>query len=76
MKSIISTITAAMIVTASFAGAALGEGDYYNGTAKAQATSRADASIDKVHTGSIEQTHGDNQGARQPIFGHTSRDNR
>ncbi len=75
MKSIISTITAAMIVTASFAGAAFAEGDYYNGTSKAQATSRADGPVDNVHTGSIEQTHGGNQSG-QPIFGHTSRDNR
>ena len=76
MKSIISTVAAAMIASASFAGAASAEGDYYTGTSKAQVAARADSSVDDIRTSSVEQSHGDSQGARQPIFGQTSRDNR
>ncbi|CDZ28223.1 hypothetical protein [Neorhizobium galegae] len=49
MTKITSAIAAAFIASASFATAALAEGDYYDGASKASAT------IDQVQTGSIGQ---------------------
>jgi len=72
MKTVLSTLAAAMIASASFAGVALAEGDYYEGVAKSQVS--ANAKVDNVNTGSIAQARADNNG--QPIFAHTSRDNR
>jgi hypothetical protein len=50
MKTITSTLAAALIASASFAGAALADGDYYEGVSKAPA-------VDHIQTGSIAQ-HG------------------
>ncbi|CDZ29347.1 hypothetical protein [Neorhizobium galegae] len=49
MTKITSAIAAALIASASFASAALAEGDYYEGASKASAT------VDHVQTGSIAQ---------------------
>lgn len=72
MKTVLSTLAAAMIASASFAGVALAEGDYYEGVAKPQAS--ANAKVDDVKTAGIVQVRADDNG--QSIFGHTSRDNR
>ncbi|MGK6317529.1 hypothetical protein [Neorhizobium sp. DT-125] len=48
MKTITSTLAAALIASASFAGAALAEGDYYEGVSKAPV-------VDHVQTGSVAQ---------------------
>jgi homoserine kinase len=47
MTKITSAIAAALIASASFASAALAEGDYYEGASKASST------VDNVQTGSI-----------------------
>lgn len=70
MKTVLSTLAAAMIASATFAGAALAEGDYYEGVSKAQTS----AKVDDVKTGSIAQVRGNDNG--QVVFAHTSRDNR
>ncbi|WP_117193317.1 hypothetical protein [Rhizobium terrae] len=70
MKTSISAI-AALIVVSSFAGSALADGDYYEGTSKTQAS----AKVDNVNTGSIGQTRVDTDRG-QVIFQHESRDNR
>lgn len=75
MKILLSTFAAAMIASASFAGAALAEGDYYQGASKAQATVQTNGKVDNVRTGSIEQAR-DNDSRNGPIFQHQSRDNR
>jgi len=49
MTRITSAIAAALIASASFATAALADGDYYEGASKASAI------IDQVQTGSIGQ---------------------
>lgn len=75
MKTSISAI-AAMIAAASFAGSALAEGDYYEGTSKTHAAARANNSnVDGVRTGSIQVRDNDRQEG-QSIFGNTTRDNR
>jgi len=56
MTKITSAIAAALIASASFATAALAEGDYYEGASKASAT------VDHVQTGSIAK---DQQNAHQ-----------
>ncbi len=48
MKTIASAFAAALIASASFAGVALAEGDYYEGASKA-------AAVDHISTGSIDQ---------------------
>lgn len=48
MKTITSTFAAALIASASFAGAALAEGDYYDGASKAPV-------VDHIQTGSVAQ---------------------
>ncbi|WP_117193316.1 hypothetical protein [Rhizobium terrae] len=70
MKTSISAI-AALIVVSSFAGSALAEGDYFEGTSKSQAS----AKIDNVNTGSIELARV-NADRGQPVFEKTTRDNR
>jgi hypothetical protein len=67
MKTSISVISA-MIAATAFAGSALAEGDYFEGTARTQVSSK----IDNVRTGSIDQVRIDGQ----PIFEKTNRDNR
>jgi len=49
MTRISSAIAVALIASASFASAALAEGDYYEGASKAS------AAVDQVQTGSIGQ---------------------
>jgi len=72
MKTIVSTLAAALIASASFAGAALAGGDYYEGVSKdkpAFSTQTAPATnFDRMSTGSIDNGYP----VRQP----TSRDNR
>ncbi|WP_395517223.1 hypothetical protein [Pseudorhizobium flavum] len=48
-KSLTSTLAAALIASATFGGAALADGDYYEGASKTTEASR----IDRVQTGSI-----------------------
>ena len=48
MKTIASTLAAALLASASFAGAALADGDYYDGVSKDRA-----ALVDAAQTGSI-----------------------
>ncbi|CDN50725.1 hypothetical protein [Neorhizobium galegae] len=75
MKTSISAI-AAMIAAASFAGSALAEGDYYEGTSKAHASAQINGgNLDGVRTGSIQIRDNDRQ-ENPSIFGDTSRDNR
>jgi len=50
MKTITSAIAAALIASASFAGAALANGDYYEGVSKDHASV-----VDTAHTGSVAQ---------------------
>jgi hypothetical protein len=76
MKTILSTVAAAMITSASFAGVALAEGDYYQGATKGQAAIQTNDKIDNVRTGSIDQVRADDNRGGQPIFKHESRDNR
>ena len=76
MKTILSTLAAVMIASASFAGAALAEGDYYQGASKAQSAIQTSGSIDGFKAGSIEQAGRSDRSDAQPIFPHTSRDNR
>ncbi|CDZ70475.1 Hypothetical protein NGAL_HAMBI2610_20770 [Neorhizobium galegae bv. orientalis] len=76
MKTILSTFAAAMIASASFAGVALAEGDYYQGATKGQAAVQTNDKIDNVRTGSIDQVRADDSRGDQPIFKHESRDNR
>ena len=52
MTRISSAIAAALIASASFASAALAEGDYYQGVQNAPAAS---ATVDRISTGSIGQ---------------------
>jgi hypothetical protein len=75
MKNLSSMLAAAMIASASFAGVALAEGDYYQGAAKGQAAVQTKGNIDTVKTGSINTARADNRDG-QPIFQHESRDNR
>jgi hypothetical protein len=51
MTKITSAFAAALIATASFAGVALAEGDYYDGVQKGAPA--ASSSVDTVRTGSI-----------------------
>jgi hypothetical protein len=51
MTKITSALAAALIASASFAGAALAEGDYYSGAQKSAPA--ASSSVDTVRTGSI-----------------------
>jgi hypothetical protein len=75
MKTPISAI-AAMIAAASFAGSALAEGDYYEGTSKSHVSAQVDkTNVDGVRTGSIQARASDRQ-EDQSIFGNTTRDNR
>lgn len=71
MKTSLSVISA-MIAATAFAGSALAEGDYFEGTAKTQVSSK----IDNVRTGSIDQVRIDGRSDSQPIFEKTNRDNR
>nr|CAD6420587.1 hypothetical protein REQ54_02121 [Rhizobium sp. Q54] len=48
-KSLTTTLAAALIASATFGGAALAAGDYYEGISKDAATSR----IDRVQTNSV-----------------------
>ena len=54
MTRITSAIAAALIASVSFAGAALAEGDYYQGVQKNAPA--ASAAVDRTSTGSIGQT--------------------
>ncbi|CDN56882.1 Hypothetical protein RG1141_PA00460 (plasmid) [Neorhizobium galegae bv. officinalis bv. officinalis str. HAMBI 1141] len=75
MKTSISAI-AAMIAAASFAGSALAEGDYYEGTSKTHASAQINGgNVDGVRTGGIQIRDNDRQ-ENPSIFGDTSRDNR
>ncbi|CDN55040.1 Hypothetical protein RG1141_CH27030 [Neorhizobium galegae bv. officinalis bv. officinalis str. HAMBI 1141] len=53
MNRISSAIAAALIASASFASAALAEGDYYQGVQKNAPA--ASATVDRISTGSIGQ---------------------
>ena len=64
MKTVLSTLAAAMIATASFAGAALAEGDYYDGATKTQAA----AKVDNVKTGSIAHVRASKKGDIRSVF--------
>jgi len=70
MTRITSAIAAALIASVSFAGAALAEGDYYQGVQK---TSPAATSIDRTNTGSIRIDRKDGQ---LPFNNGGGRDNR
>uniref|UniRef100_UPI0031010E95 hypothetical protein n=1 Tax=Neorhizobium sp. EC2-8 TaxID=3129230 RepID=UPI0031010E95 len=75
MKTSISAI-AAMIAAASFAGSALAEGDYYEGTTKSHVSAQVEkTNADGIRTGSIQVRDNDRQES-QSIFGNTTRDNR
>ncbi|EUB99034.1 hypothetical protein PMI07_005315 [Rhizobium sp. CF080] len=76
MKTILSTLAAAMIASASFTGVALAEGDYYQGASKGQAAVQTSRQVDNVKTGSIDQARDNDSRNGQPIFPHQSRDNR
>lgn len=76
MKTILSTLAAAMIASASFAGVALAEGDYYQGASKRQAAVQTSGQVDTTKTGSINQAGADDNRDGRPIFPHQSRDNR
>uniref|UniRef100_UPI003101B062 hypothetical protein n=1 Tax=Neorhizobium sp. EC2-8 TaxID=3129230 RepID=UPI003101B062 len=76
MRTILSTLAAAMIASASFAGVALAEGDYYQGASKGQAAVQTSGKVDNVRTGSIDQVRDTDSRNGQPIFQHQSRDNR
>jgi hypothetical protein len=71
MTKITSAIAAALIASVSFAGAALAEGDYYQGVQKTRPA--ASASVDRMNTGSIRI---DRQDGRLPFNNGGSRDNR
>ncbi|WP_105371098.1 hypothetical protein [Neorhizobium huautlense] len=71
MKTSFSVISA-MIAATAFAGSALAEGDYFEGTAKTQVS----AKVDNVRTGSIGEIRVDGRNHGQPIFEKTNRDNR
>ena len=76
MKTVLSTLAAAMIASASFAGVALAEGDYYQGATKGQAAVQTNDKVDNLSTGSIDQVRASDNRGDQPIFKHESRDNR
>lgn len=76
MKTVLSTLAAAMIASASFAGAAFAEGEYYQGASKGQAAVQTSGKVDHVRTGSINQVRDIDNRDDQPIFQHQSRDNR
>jgi hypothetical protein len=67
MTKMTSALAAALIASVSFAGAALAEGDYYQG---AQKTGPA-TTIDRLNTGSI-----DRQDGKLPFNNGGGRDNR
>jgi hypothetical protein len=70
MTRITSAFAAALIASASFAGAALADGDYYEGAQK----SAASPSIDSTSTGSIHTD--DRYNGKLPFNNGGSRDNR
>ncbi|WP_105381971.1 DUF680 domain-containing protein [Neorhizobium alkalisoli] len=71
MTKITSAFAAALIASVSFAGAALAEGDFYQGTQKGAPA--ASASVDTTRTGSIQA----NRNEGQLLFSNGgSRDNR
>lgn len=76
MKTVLSTLAAAMIASASFAGVAFAEGDYYQGASKGQAAAQTSDKVDNVRTGSIDRVRTYDNRGDQPIFKHESRDNR
>ncbi|CAN7232672.1 hypothetical protein [Neorhizobium sp. LjRoot104] len=67
MTKMTSTLAAALIASVSFAGAALAEGDYYQGAQKTAPVT----SIDRMNTGSI-----DRQDGKLPFNNGGGRDNR
>ena len=76
MKIVLSTLAAVMIASASFAGAALADGDYYQGVSRNQASAQTNGQVDNVKTGSVSQNRVHDDQDSQSIFQHTSRDNR
>ena len=59
MKTVLSTLAAVMIASASFAGVALADGNYYEGVQ--QAAPVASANVDRASTGSIVTNRQDGQ---------------
>jgi hypothetical protein len=74
MKKMTSALAAALIASVSFAGAALAEGDYYQGVQKTRPA--ASASIDSMSMGSINATRIDRQDGRLPFNNGGGRDDR
>ncbi|CDZ48201.1 MULTISPECIES: hypothetical protein [Neorhizobium] len=69
MTKMTSALAAALIASVSFAGAALAEGDYYQGVQKTAPS--VSTSIDRTNTGSI-----DRQDGKLPFNNGGGRDNR
>jgi hypothetical protein len=74
MTKITSAIAAALIASASFATAALAEGNYYEGAVRT-APAASSSSIDRTSTGSINVLR-DREDGRLPFNNGGSRDNR
>ena len=74
MTRFTSAFAAALIASASFAGAALAsDGEYYEGANRRPAQS---ADVDQFTTRSINEVRYDGDQAGRPVFEKTSRDNR